>query len=104
MSDTPEPAASPEGHAELPERYEDAAAELEAIVERMEAGDTPVDELDRDARRAAALVRHCRTILDGATQRVDQALAELDPPAQPDARSQTPPAPPASTPADDAPF
>lgn len=104
MSDTPDTDASQDTHVELPERYEDAAAELETIVERMEAGDTPVDELDRDARRAAALVRHCRTILDGATQRVDQALAELDPPAQPDSRPETPPAPSASTPADDVPF
>lgn len=63
-----EPGASPEAHAELAERYGDAPAELEAIVEGMEAGATQVDELECEAPWTTALVRCCCTILDGATR------------------------------------
>jgi exodeoxyribonuclease VII small subunit len=49
--------------ADLPERYEDALAELEELVQAMESGQLPLDQLLHSYRRGAALLGHCRTQL-----------------------------------------
>ena len=59
--------------------YEEAIEELEAIIGRMEKGETTLEESLREYARGDALVRRCRQILDQAEQRIEsiagQALA-----------------------------
>jgi exodeoxyribonuclease VII small subunit len=72
--------ASPEGLASpdaatpappaLPERYEDALAELERLVAAMEGGQLPLDALLTNYRRGAALLDHCRDRLQAVEEQV----------------------------------
>tara|TARA_Y100001933_G_scaffold94577_1_gene95528 strand:- start:893 stop:1153 length:261 start_codon:yes stop_codon:yes gene_type:complete len=52
--------------------YEDAVSELEAIVEEIESGDIGLEQSIRRYERGAALLRHCRAILDQAEQRITE--------------------------------
>lgn len=54
----------------LPERYEDALAELERIVSSMESGQLPLDTLLSSHQRGAALLEFCRTRLQAVEQQV----------------------------------
>ena len=63
------PQASPTDSS-LPERYEDAVAELEALVSQMESGQLPLDRLLESYRRGAALLEHCRERLAAVEQQV----------------------------------
>lgn len=54
-------------------KYEQALAELESILERMEAGEVPLEDAMAECERGANLIKHCRTILD----RVEKKVAEL---------------------------
>lgn len=56
--------------APLPERYEDALAELEALVARMEAGALPLDQLLVSYQRGAQLLDFCRGRLDAIESQV----------------------------------
>ena len=56
--------------AELPGRYEDALAELERLVQAMEAGQMPLDQLLDSYRRGAALLAHCRSQLQAVESQV----------------------------------
>lgn len=67
--DEPPPSATAAPVA-LPERYEDALAELERLVQAMEAGQMPLDRLLDSYRRGAALLAHCRSRLDAVEQQV----------------------------------
>ena len=67
QSDTATDAASA---APLPERYEDALAELESLVARMEAGALPLDQLLASYQRGAQLLTFCRTRLDAIEAQV----------------------------------
>ena len=55
--------------------FEDALAELEAIVKTLEGGQGRLEESVRAYERGAALRRHCETKLAEAEQKV-QAIAE----------------------------
>ncbi len=55
---------------QLPE-FEQALAELEAVVERLERGDLPLEEALRVFERGVELTRHCQSALKAAQQRVD---------------------------------
>jgi exodeoxyribonuclease VII small subunit len=46
-----------------PLRYEDALAELERLVQRMEDGQLPLDQLLDNYRRGAELLETCRSRL-----------------------------------------
>lgn len=46
-----------------PPRYEDALAELEQLVQRMEDGQLPLDQLLDNYRRGAELLETCRSRL-----------------------------------------
>jgi exodeoxyribonuclease VII small subunit len=48
---------------DLPARYEDALAELERLVQAMEAGQLPLDQLLDSYRRGAELLEQCRSQL-----------------------------------------
>ena len=59
------PAAEP-----VPPPYEDALAELERLVQRMEDGQLPLDQLLDNYRRGAALLDLCRSRLGAIEQQV----------------------------------
>jgi exodeoxyribonuclease VII small subunit len=61
----------------LPE-FEKALAELEALVEKLESGDLPLDQSLADFRRGVELTRQCQTVLDQARQTVEQLLEPED--------------------------
>lgn len=61
----PTPQASP-----APETYEEALAELEALVAAMEGGQLPLDALLQNYRRGADLLNYCRERLDAVEQQV----------------------------------
>jgi exodeoxyribonuclease VII small subunit len=58
--------------------YAEAAAELEQILEKIEAGEVDVDELVSLVRRGAELIRFCRERLDAARLEVGKVVADLD--------------------------
>ena len=57
-----------------PVDFENALAELESLVERLERGDVPLDEALRTFERGVALTRHCQTCLQTAQQKVEILL------------------------------
>ena len=54
--------------------FEQALAELESLVERLERGDVPLDEALRTFERGVALTRHCQACLQSAQQKVEILL------------------------------
>ena len=52
--------------------FEDAARELEQIVERLERGDAGLDEAIALWERGEALYRHCAAKLDAAHGRIEE--------------------------------
>jgi len=56
--------------------FETSMAELESLVERMEQGDTKLDDALQDFERGIALTRACRQSLSDAEQKVQILLAE----------------------------
>ena len=63
-------AARPDVGEPLPETYEAAMAELEALVAAMEGGQLPLDQLLDKYRRGAELLNACRARLDAVEQQV----------------------------------
>jgi exodeoxyribonuclease VII small subunit len=91
--------------------FEDAMAELEGIVERLESGEATLDDSIALYERGAALRAHCDARLKDAEMRVEKIVAgdggpatvPLDAPAaKPAARGGAPAA--ASADGDDIPF
>jgi exodeoxyribonuclease VII small subunit len=62
------PRSSPSAHA--PATYEQALAELEALVQAMEGGQMPLDQLLASYQRGAALLQQCRTRLQAVEDQV----------------------------------
>jgi exodeoxyribonuclease VII small subunit len=58
-----------------PADFEQALAELEALVARLERGDLPLDEALKTFERGIALTRHCQTALKSAQQKVEILLS-----------------------------
>lgn len=52
-------------------RFEQAVAQLEGIVERIESGDVPLEEALAQYERGVLLAGHCRQILGRAEQRIE---------------------------------
>jgi exodeoxyribonuclease VII small subunit len=65
-------AEDPTGPADppLPERYEDALAELDDLVQAMESGRLPLDELLVAYQRGATLLAFCRDRLQAVETQV----------------------------------
>jgi exodeoxyribonuclease VII small subunit len=59
--------------AKIPD-FEQALAELEALVARLERGDLPLDEALKTFERGVELTRHCQGSLKAAQQRVEILL------------------------------
>lgn len=56
----------------LPESFEEAMAELEGLVRRLESGDVPLDQSIKAYERGMALKKFCEEQLKSAKMRVDQ--------------------------------
>ena len=56
----------------LPETYEAAQQELEALVLRLESGQMPLDELLQGYQRGAALLAFCRERLQAIESQIQQ--------------------------------
>ncbi len=54
--------------------FEESLTELEALTERLERGDLPLDEALKLFERGVALTRHCQGALRAAQQKVDILL------------------------------
>ncbi len=54
--------------------FEQALTELEALTERLERGDLPLDEALKLFERGVALTRHCQGALQAAQQKVEILL------------------------------
>jgi len=63
-----------EGPGEL--SFEEALEELEDLIDRMEAGETGLEDSIRSYERGAKLVKRCRELLDSAEQRVRELTPE----------------------------
>ncbi|MGK2949004.1 MAG: exodeoxyribonuclease VII small subunit [Acidimicrobiales bacterium] len=64
--------------------YADALAELESILEEIEDDAVDVDVLAARVKRAAELLRVCRSRITAAKVEVTQIVAELEPGADTD--------------------
>ena len=62
---------------QVPE-FEQALAELETVVERLERGDLPLEEALRVFERGVGLARQCQGALKSAQQRVDALIKHND--------------------------
>ena len=54
--------------------FEQALAELESLVERLERGDLPLDDALKTFERGVELTRHCQGSLKAAQQKVEILL------------------------------
>ena len=59
-------------------KYTDAFEELQTIVSEIEQGEISVDELAEKVKRAALLIRICKTKLISTEEDVNKILKELD--------------------------
>ncbi len=68
----------PEGGSAEGPGFEESLAQLEAIIERIESGETGLEASIADFERGAALLKRCRAILRQAEQRVEELTRELE--------------------------
>jgi exodeoxyribonuclease VII small subunit len=52
--------------------FEEATEELEAIIERIEAGEIGLEESLAERRRGDALIKRCRSVLEQAEQELQR--------------------------------
>ena len=69
---------------ELPEEirnlsFEEARAQLEELVSRMESGNMPLEQLINAYERGSLLTAHCRALLAGLQRRVEVIINGNDP-------------------------
>jgi len=71
------PPTRPEAEdAETSMSYEQALAELESLIDRIERGEIGLEESLAEYRRGAALLKRCRGILETAEQQIEQLTAD----------------------------
>ena len=58
--------------------FEEALAELQALVKALEKGDSQLEEAIRAYERGAALKRHCEKKLREAQEKVDRIVVGTD--------------------------
>jgi len=59
-------------------KYTEAFEELQQIVQEIEEGEISVDELSLKVKRAAELIRICKTKLTSTEEDVNEILKELE--------------------------
>ena len=74
MARTAPPRQSPDPAAPESIDFEQSLAELEALVERLEHGDLPLDDALKSFERGVALTRQCQGALKAAQQKVEILL------------------------------
>ena len=57
-------------------RFEEAASELESIIDRIEQGEVELEDSLEAYRRGLALVKRCREILDLAAKDIEISTVE----------------------------
>ena len=57
-------------------RFEEAAGELESIIERIEQGEVELEDSLEAYARGLALVKRCRAILDAAAKEIETTSIE----------------------------
>jgi len=57
-------------------KLEETLESLEALVEKLETGDLPLEEAVREFERGIKLTRQCQAVLKDAGQKVEILLAE----------------------------
>jgi exodeoxyribonuclease VII small subunit len=63
---------------EIAPNYTEAFEELQSIVSEIEQGEISVDELSEKVKRAALLIKICKTKLSTTEEDVNVILKELD--------------------------
>ncbi len=58
--------------------YQEAIGELQEILARLESNDPNVDELAKDVRRAAELIKFCKQKLHATEEEVEKIIGEID--------------------------
>lgn len=58
--------------------YDKAFAELQQIISELEDGETSIDELAEKVKRAAELIRICKSKLKSTEDDVEKILASLE--------------------------
>jgi exodeoxyribonuclease VII small subunit len=71
-----DPEVEPEDLAGL--SYAEAIDELEQLLEDLERDEADVDELAEKVRRAAALIRFCRSRITSARVEIDRIVTDLE--------------------------
>lgn len=66
------------GRASEAMSYEQKVTELEAILKRLDEGETPIDQLAEDVKRGAQLIKELDSKLRAVESEVKDAFAELD--------------------------
>jgi len=56
--------------------FEEAIKELTSIVEKIEQGEIPLQDSLQQYEKGMALIKHCRTILQTAEQRIEKISRE----------------------------
>jgi exodeoxyribonuclease VII small subunit len=62
--------------------FEEARAQLEDLVRRMESGNMPLEELIGAYEKGSLLTAHCRALLAGLQRRVEVIINGNDPQAR----------------------
>jgi exodeoxyribonuclease VII small subunit len=68
--------------------YTEAFGELQEIVSEIEQGEISVDELSAKVKRAAELIKICKTKLTNTEEDVNKILKELDTVAKDDFKNK----------------
>jgi len=55
--------------------FEDAIEQLETLIDQIESGQIGLEESLKRYEQGAALIKRCRTILDGAQQKIAELTA-----------------------------
>lgn len=78
-SDQPNSATPPEGPPPPNAlTFEDALAQVESIIERIESGEVGLEQSLADYERGVRLIHHCRHTLDRAAQQVEDLTKRLE--------------------------
>jgi len=78
MPRAPAPKTAASAPPAAPFDFEQAMAELEAVVARLEQGDVPLEEALKAFERGVALTRACQEALTAAEQKVEILLERPD--------------------------
>lgn len=57
--------------------FEQALAQLESIIERIESGHIGLEKSIAEYERGVGLIRRCRQVLDRAEQRVEELTSQM---------------------------